>query len=85
MRVETKVEFQATGKDEVHGPGGLIRVYSDRIADEEAVSKSFIPYCDMTKAQLSFHGHKDPVKFLLAVPGQLHHHFSCRYLAFLFH
>lgn len=31
---------------------------------------SFIPYCSMAQAQLSFHGHKDAVKFFVAVPGQ---------------
>lgn len=30
---------------------------------------SFVPYCSMAYAQLSFHGHKDNVKFFVAVPG----------------
>ncbi|VDM68504.1 unnamed protein product, partial [Strongylus vulgaris] len=30
---------------------------------------AFIPYCNLTQAQLSFHGHKDSVKFFIAVPG----------------
>jgi len=34
------------------------------------VAGSFIPYCSMAQAQLSFHGHKDAVKFFVAVPGQ---------------
>lgn len=55
--------------EEVRGPGGLIRVYGDTVS--EMVSPgSFIPYCDMSRAQLSFHGHKDSVKFFLAVPGE---------------
>ena len=29
----------------------------------------YIPYCNLSQAQLSFHGHKDSVKFFLAVPG----------------
>ncbi|XP_044732604.1 JNK-interacting protein 3 isoform X2 [Chrysoperla carnea] len=30
---------------------------------------NFIPYCTMAHAQLSFHGHRDSVKFFVAVPG----------------
>ncbi|XP_063910982.1 JNK-interacting protein 3 isoform X4 [Zophobas morio] len=33
------------------------------------VPGSFIPYCTMAHAQLSFHGHRDNVKFFVAVPG----------------
>uniref|UniRef100_A0A915B9R8 JNK-interacting protein n=1 Tax=Parascaris univalens TaxID=6257 RepID=A0A915B9R8_PARUN len=66
-RVETKVPVQGVG-EEVRGPGGLIRVYSD-LNSERVTPGSFIPYCDMARAQLSFHGHKDSVKFFLAVPG----------------
>uniref|UniRef100_A0A1I7XPQ8 LLGL domain-containing protein n=1 Tax=Heterorhabditis bacteriophora TaxID=37862 RepID=A0A1I7XPQ8_HETBA len=59
------------------GPGGLVRVYSRATKDDEMVSSTymssgggaFIPYCNLTQAQLSFHGHKDSVKFFLAVPG----------------
>lgn len=29
----------------------------------------FVPYCSMAHAQLSFHGHRDVVKFFVAVPG----------------
>ncbi|XP_057314683.1 C-Jun-amino-terminal kinase-interacting protein 3-like isoform X2 [Hydractinia symbiolongicarpus] len=29
----------------------------------------FMPYCAMVHAQLSFHGHRDSVKFFIAVPG----------------
>uniref|UniRef100_T2MJ03 C-Jun-amino-terminal kinase-interacting protein 4 n=1 Tax=Hydra vulgaris TaxID=6087 RepID=T2MJ03_HYDVU len=29
----------------------------------------FMPYCSMVNAQLSFHGHRDSVKFFVAVPG----------------
>uniref|UniRef100_A0A1I8EVL4 RH2 domain-containing protein n=1 Tax=Wuchereria bancrofti TaxID=6293 RepID=A0A1I8EVL4_WUCBA len=66
-RVETKVEMRSHTED-VRGPGGLIRVYGD-VASAATSSRSFIPYCDMSHAQLSFHGHKHPVKFFLAVPG----------------
>ncbi|XP_045029281.1 JNK-interacting protein 3 isoform X6 [Daphnia magna] len=37
---------------------------------DRVVAGSFIPYCSMAQAQLSFHGHKDAVKFFVAVPGQ---------------
>ncbi|KAL5011618.1 hypothetical protein ScPMuIL_010169 [Solemya velum] len=49
-------------------PGGIIRVYSDTKTDS-VTPGSFIPYCSMAQAQLSFHGHKDAVKFFAAVPG----------------
>ncbi|EJD75081.1 JNK-interacting protein, variant [Loa loa] len=62
-RVETKLETE-----DIRGPGGLIRVYGD-MTNERISPGSFIPYCDMSHAQLSFHGHKDSVKFFLAVPG----------------
>lgn len=29
-----------------------------------------IPYCSMAHAQLSFHGHRDAVRFFVAVPGR---------------
>ncbi|KAL3879347.1 hypothetical protein ACJMK2_031645 [Sinanodonta woodiana] len=50
-------------------PGGLVRVYSDSRTDNVTPS-SFIPYCTMAQAQLSFHGHRDAVKFFVAVPGK---------------
>jgi c-Jun-amino-terminal kinase-interacting protein 4 len=37
---------------------------------DRVVAGSFIPYCSMAQAQLSFHGHKDAVKFFVAVPGE---------------
>ncbi|KAM3716009.1 JNK-interacting protein [Dirofilaria immitis] len=66
-RVETKEETRLHTED-VRGPGGLIRVYGG-MASERTSPDNFIPYCDMSRAQLSFHGHKDSVKFFLAVPG----------------
>lgn len=44
-------------------PGSIIQV------SNTVVSSSFIPYCSMAQAQLSFHGHRDAVKFFVAVPG----------------
>ncbi|XP_022253351.1 C-Jun-amino-terminal kinase-interacting protein 4-like isoform X5 [Limulus polyphemus] len=49
-------------------PGGMMGVSSD--SNENVTSDSFIPYCSMAQAQLSFHGHRDSVKFFVAVPGQ---------------
>ncbi|XP_013384858.1 C-Jun-amino-terminal kinase-interacting protein 4 isoform X1 [Lingula anatina] len=49
-------------------PGGVIRVYSDTKTDS-VTPGSFIPFCSMAQAQLSFHGHRDAVKFFVAVPG----------------
>ncbi|CAL1271493.1 unnamed protein product [Larinioides sclopetarius] len=45
-----------------------IRVYTD--GKDNVTPGSFVPYCNMSEAQLSFHGHKDAVKFFVAVPGQ---------------
>uniref|UniRef100_A0A1B6E7J4 JNK-interacting protein 3 n=1 Tax=Clastoptera arizonana TaxID=38151 RepID=A0A1B6E7J4_9HEMI len=49
-------------------PGGVVRVFSDSVTSQLTPS-SFIPYCSMAQAQLSFHGHGDAVKFFVAVPG----------------
>ena len=50
-------------------PGDIIRVYVD--GKENVTPGSFVPYCSMSEAQLSFHGHKDAVKFFVAVPGMM--------------
>ena len=50
-------------------PGGIVRVYADNKTDS-VTPGSFIPYCTMAQAQLSFHGHRDAVKFFVAVPGK---------------
>ncbi|KAJ8927569.1 hypothetical protein NQ314_019952 [Rhamnusium bicolor] len=42
-------------------PGAGVRV--------PPVPGSYVPYCTMAHAQLSFHGHRDNVKFFVAVPG----------------
>ncbi|XP_041459961.1 C-Jun-amino-terminal kinase-interacting protein 4-like isoform X5 [Lytechinus variegatus] len=49
-------------------PGGVIRVYTDSKTDNVRAG-STIPYCSITQAQLSFHGHRDAVKFFVSVPG----------------
>ncbi|XP_044599561.1 JNK-interacting protein 3 isoform X3 [Cotesia glomerata] len=47
-------------------PGVGVRVF----ASEHGVTPgSFVPYCSMAHAQLSFHGHRDAVKMFVAVPG----------------
>jgi hypothetical protein len=51
-------------------PGGVVRVYTDS-SGSKLVPGSFIPYCSMAQAQLSFHGHRDPAKFFVAVPGMI--------------
>ncbi|KAG1670596.1 C-Jun-amino-terminal kinase-interacting protein 4 [Nymphon striatum] len=48
-------------------PGGVVRVYAD--SRDKVSAASFIPYCSMAQAQLSFHGHRDAVKFFCSVPG----------------
>lgn len=48
-------------------PGAVVRVYAD--TKDQVTPGSFVPYCSMAQAQLSFHGHRDAVKFFVAVPG----------------
>ncbi|XP_066497788.1 sperm associated antigen 9a isoform X2 [Hoplias malabaricus] len=50
-------------------PGGAVRVYGDESSDS-GNSGFYVPYCSMAHAQLCFHGHRDAVKFFVAVPGQ---------------
>ncbi|XP_046452922.1 JNK-interacting protein 3-like isoform X3 [Daphnia pulex] len=56
------------GEEPTSQPPSSASVYSD--PRDRVVAGSFIPYCSMAQAQLSFHGHKDAVKFFVAVPGQ---------------
>ncbi|KAJ7315956.1 hypothetical protein JRQ81_002118, partial [Phrynocephalus forsythii] len=51
-------------------PGSVIRVYGDENSDK-VTPGTFIPYCSMAHAQLCFHGHRDAVKFFVAVPGEM--------------
>ncbi|GAB6019442.1 hypothetical protein CHUAL_001023 [Chamberlinius hualienensis] len=57
----------AGSQGQVKGPGGVVRVYAD--SKDNVTPGSFIPYCSMAQAQLSFHGHRDAVKFFVSVPG----------------
>ncbi|XP_072762488.1 C-Jun-amino-terminal kinase-interacting protein 4 isoform X5 [Anoplolepis gracilipes] len=55
-----------TGGNKGDAPGVGVRIF----ASERSVTPgSFIPYCSMAHAQLSFHGHRDAVKMFVAVPG----------------
>ena len=54
----------ASGKTEAPGVG--VRIFA---SDRGVTPGSFIPYCSMAHAQLSFHGHRDAVKMFVAVPG----------------
>jgi mitogen-activated protein kinase 8 interacting protein 3 len=61
-----KMEVTAEGSK----PGSLIRVYSG--GEQPAGSETkFIPYCNISLAQFSFHGHKDCVRFFVCVPSGL--------------
>ena len=46
-----------------------MEVYQDS-ATKRVMAESFVPYCNMSQAQLSFHGHRDAVKFFVSVPGE---------------
>ena len=50
-------------------PGAPVRVYAD--SGDRVVPGTFTPFCSMSQAQLSFHGHRDAVKFFVSVPGEL--------------
>ncbi|CAG0885825.1 unnamed protein product, partial [Darwinula stevensoni] len=64
--MEKAMESGSQGS-EMKLPGAVVRVYSD--PKDQVTPGSFIPFCSMTQAQLSFHGHRDAVKFFAAVPG----------------
>ncbi|CAB4009020.1 C-Jun-amino-terminal kinase-interacting 3 [Paramuricea clavata] len=55
------------------GPGGVVRVYTDTMekGGEKSGVSSFMPYCSMINAHISFHGHRDSVKFFVTVPGSM--------------
>ncbi len=46
------------------------QIYSDN-RGESLTAETFVPFCTMAQAQLSFHGHRDAVKFFVAVPGKI--------------
>lgn len=49
-------------------PGMGVRIFA---SDKGVTPGSFVPYCSMAHAQLSFHGHRDAVKMFVAVPGKI--------------
>ncbi|XP_014482346.1 PREDICTED: JNK-interacting protein 3 isoform X3 [Dinoponera quadriceps] len=55
-----------TGGNKGDAPGVGVRIFA---SDRGVTPGSFIPYCSMAHAQLSFHGHRDAVKMFVAVPG----------------
>jgi len=56
-----------TGNNKSDAPGVGVRIF----ASERGITPgSYIPYCSMAHAQLSFHGHRDAVKMFVAVPGE---------------
>uniref|UniRef100_A0A3Q3VXJ0 Uncharacterized protein n=1 Tax=Mola mola TaxID=94237 RepID=A0A3Q3VXJ0_MOLML len=69
---ETNKVTKAAG----HKPGSVVRVYGDDSSDK-VTAGTFVPYCSMAHAQLSFHGHRDAVKFFTAVPGHAAPSASC--------
>ena len=58
-------DASARKSESVGAPGSLIRVY----AGNSSAESSFIPYCQISSAQFSFHGHKDSVRFFVCVPS----------------
>lgn len=64
---KVEVEDKRAASDEPRGPGGLVRVYAGDASKADASSS--VPYCNITNAQLSFHGHKDAVRFFMSMPA----------------
>lgn len=60
------------GSGKTEAPGVGVRIFA---SDRGVTPGSFIPYCSMAHAQLSFHGHRDAVKMFVAVPGRSIHRF----------
>jgi len=58
-----KEAINATNLSKIPGTG--VRVSADVVPDP---SNSHIPYCNLTEAQFSFHGHRNAIKFFLNVP-----------------
>ena len=52
------------------GGAEVVKVYADGHNDKLTM-ETFIPYCSMAQAQLSFHGHRDAVKFFVSVTGKI--------------
>uniref|UniRef100_F6TBH5 C-Jun-amino-terminal kinase-interacting protein 4 n=1 Tax=Ciona intestinalis TaxID=7719 RepID=F6TBH5_CIOIN len=64
MKAERKYQQKHASLE--NRPGGVVRVYKDPLSDK-ITPGTFIPYCSMANAQLSFHGYRDAVKFFVAV------------------
>lgn len=50
-------------------PGSVVRV-NTKGEDSTDLTNDKIPFCNISDAQFSFHGHRDAVKFFLNVPNQ---------------
>lgn len=61
-------------------PGVGVRIFA---SDRGVTPGSFIPYCSMAHAQLSFHGHRDAVKMFVAVPGMFIHMYLINFLNYI--
>jgi mitogen-activated protein kinase 8 interacting protein 3 len=62
-------EKETQNSEALKTPGSLIRVYSSDKSDSGNSDNKFIPYCNLSLAQFSFHGHKDSVRFFVCVPS----------------
>ena len=69
----------SSSRPQGRAPGSIQRVFSDSSTDAGSATSlasaagstraAFVPYCDLQMAHLSYHGHRDSVRFFLAVPG----------------
>ena len=69
QKITEAIESGSRKSSGVVSPDGEdVKVYADSHTDKLTM-ETFIPYCSMAQAQLSFHGHRDAVKFFVSVTG----------------
>ena len=69
QKITEAIESGSRKSSGVVSPDGeAVKVYADSHTDKLTM-ETFIPYCSMAQAQLSFHGHRDAVKFFVSVTG----------------
>ena len=69
QKITEAIESGSRKSSGVTSPAGnaeIVKVYADSHNDKLTM-ETFIPYCSMAQAQLSFHGHRDAVKFFVSV------------------
>jgi hypothetical protein len=68
-------DISISGKKSTALPGSIVRVGAalsspTSKATENDLLDANVPYCNLSDAQFSFHGHRDAIKFFLNVPSE---------------